>query len=190
LRETERLNALITDFLLFAHPPLTRRTPWEVGKIIDETIELFLHSSFFHNGIHIARTDPHEKIEAMVDPDQLRQVFWNLLINAAQAISHGGDIRIQMEKGNGTFSTPSLLLPIPGREKGWTKVMITDSGAGIASHEKDKIFEPFYTTRETGTGLGLAVVSRIMETYGGKIDVQSEPGKGTIFTIWIPVGNR
>ncbi len=186
LRESERLNALITDFLLFAHPPLTRRTPWEVGKIIDETIELFIHSPFFHDGIHIGRTDPHKKIEAMVDPDQLRQVFWNLLINAAQAISNGGEIRIQMEKGNGTFSTPSLLLPIPGKEKGWTKVIISDSGAGIAPHEKDKIFEPFYTTKEGGTGLGLSIVHKIIENHNGAIKVDSEVGKGSTFTLFLP----
>lgn len=186
LRESERLNALITDFLLFAHPPQTRRTPWEVGKIIDETIELFIHSPFFHEGIRIARTDPHAELEAMVDPDQLRQVFWNLLINAAQAISNGGEIRIQMEKGNGSFSPASLLLPIPGKEKVWTKVMITDSGAGIASHEKDKIFEPFYTTKEGGTGLGLSIVHKIIENHNGAIKVDSEVGKGSTFTLFLP----
>jgi len=186
LRESERLNALITDFLLFAHPPQTRRTFWEVGKIIDETIELFIHSPFFHDGIQIARTDTHEKIEAMVDPDQLRQVFWNLLINAGQAISNGGEIRIKMEKGNGAFSASGLLLPIPGKEKGWTKVMIMDSGVGIAPHEKDKIFEPFYTTKEGGTGLGLSIVHKIIENHNGVIKVDSEVGKGSTFTLFLP----
>ena len=72
------------------------------------------------------------------------------------------------------------------KETVW-KSTYSDTGFGIKDQDLKKIFEPFYTTREKGTGLGLAVVSRIMETYGGKIEVQSEPGKGTIFTISIPV---
>ncbi|MDI7258294.1 MAG: ATP-binding protein [Thermodesulfobacteriota bacterium] len=186
LRESERLDALITDFLLFAHPPLTHRTPWEVGKIIDETIELFTHSPSFHEGIRIARTAQSEGIEAMVDPDQLRQVFWNLLINAAQAISNGGEIHIHMEKGNEAFSEASLPLPSLRKGKEWMKIMIADSGVGIAPQEKEKIFEPFYTTKEAGTGLGLSIVHKIIENHNGVIKVDSEVGKGSTFTIFLP----
>jgi two-component system sensor histidine kinase PilS (NtrC family) len=186
LRESERLNALITDFLLFAQPPQTNRMPWEIGKIIDETIELFIHSPSFYEGVHIHRPDPFENIQIMIDPDQMKQVFWNLLINAAQAIFNGGEIRIHIEKGDETFWRTNLPLLRQRRGKEWVKIMITDSGNGIPPQEKEKIFEPFYTTKEGGTGLGLSIVHKIIENHNGVIKVDSEVGKGSTFTIFLP----
>jgi two-component system sensor histidine kinase PilS (NtrC family) len=84
LRESERLNALITDFLLYAQPPQTHKIPWEIWNIIEETIEMFVHSPTFHEGIKITRSKPHENLRAMVDPGQMKQVLWNLLTNAGQ----------------------------------------------------------------------------------------------------------
>jgi two-component system sensor histidine kinase PilS (NtrC family) len=188
LRESERLNALITDFLLFAHPPQIRQSSMEIGEILDETVELFTHSPVFHEDIRICRTHRNGKAEAMVDPDQMRQVFWNLLINAAQALPDGGDIRIQVEKtneackGNASFQSP-------GREMDWVKIAIADSGNGIAPKEKEKIFEPFYTTKEGGTGLGLSIVHKIVENHNGVIRVDSDVGRGTVFTLFLPSGS-
>ena len=90
LRESERLNALITDFLLFAQPPQTNKMPRQISKLIEETIELFIHSPSFHGGIHIIRSGLPQDIKVMIDGDQMKQVFWNLLLNAAQAMSDGG----------------------------------------------------------------------------------------------------
>lgn len=188
LRESERLNALITDFLLFAQPPQIRQSSMEIGKILDETVELFTHSPAFHEDIRISRAHRNGKVEAMVDPDQMRQVFWNLLINAAQALPSGGDIQIEVEhtdkvfKGNPSF--PSLL-----RKTDWVKIVIADSGNGIAPGEKEKIFEPFYTTKEGGTGLGLSIVHKIVENHNGMIRVDSDAGRGTTFTLFLPAGS-
>jgi len=186
LRESERLNALITDFLLFAQPPQTNRMLCEIGRVIDETIELFIHSPSFHEGIHIHRPDPFKNIQIMIDPDQMKQVFWNLLINAAQALSNGGEIRIQIEKGDETFWRTNLPPLKQRRGKRWVKIMVTDSGNGIHLQEKEKIFEPFYTTKEGGTGLGLSIVHKIIENHNGVIKVDSEVGKGSTFTIFLP----
>jgi len=186
LRESERLNALITDFLLFAQPPQIHPFPVEISTLLDETIELFTHSPSFHEGIRLSRPCPGETILAMVDRDQIKQVFWNLLINASQAISDGGEIHIQLEKGNEALWRMTLPFLFYRRSKEWVRIAISDSGNGIASEEKEKIFEPFYTTKESGTGLGLSIVHKIIENHQGAIKVESEVGRGSTFSVFLP----
>jgi signal transduction histidine kinase len=123
----------------------------------------------------------------MIDSDQMKQVFWNLLINAAQALSNGGEIRIHVEKGTGHLggkNFPWTSHQIKGKE--WIKISIADSGQGIPPDDKEKIFEPFFSTKEGGTGLGLSIVHKIIENHNGVIKVESEVGKGSIFTIFLP----
>ncbi len=185
LRESERLNALITDFLLFAQPPQTNQSSWEIGTILDETIELFKHSPVFRQELQITRSYENGNIHAWVDPDQMRQVFWNLLINAAQAIPEKGEIRIGLMKVNGIpIKNPTFPSNQPERE--WVQIAITDSGVGISPQEKEMIFEPFYTNKEGGTGLGLSIVHKIIENHHGLIKVESELGKGTTFSVFLP----
>ena len=185
LRESERLNALITDFLLFAQPPQSHKIVYPIGKILEETLDLFIHSPSFHDGIRILRPSPHEGIRISIDPDQMKQVFWNLFINAAQSMSNGGEIQVHLGKGNALGIT-SLSLSPPVRDKEWVKVSIVDSGKGIPLEEKEKIFEPFFTTKENGTGLGLSIVHKIVENHKGLIKVDSELGRGSTFTIFLP----
>jgi two-component system sensor histidine kinase PilS (NtrC family) len=186
LRESERLNALITDFLLFAQPPQTRKILYPISRILEETIDLLRHSSSFHDGIHICRPGAQEEVRVSIDPDQIRQVFWNLFINAAQSMSGGGEIQVQLGKGNGWGVTG---LPLSSRlgEKEWAKISIIDSGNGIPQDEREKIFEPFFTTKENGTGLGLSIVHKIIENHNGLIKVESELGRGSTFTVYLPV---
>ena len=187
LRESERLNALITDFLLFATPPQSTKKSYEIQKVIEETIDLLIHSPSFHEGIRIHCPALKKNIQTMIDVDQMKQVFWNLLINAIQAMSNGGEIRIELEQQNGTFGEMRFPFPFTQqRGKEWLKISISDSGSGISSQEKDKIFEPFFTTKETGTGLGLSIVHKIIENHNGVIKVNSEVGKGSTFTIFLP----
>jgi two-component system sensor histidine kinase PilS (NtrC family) len=185
LRESERLNALITDFLLFAQPPQTHKILYPIGRILQETIDLFIHSPSFHDGIHILRPGGHEEIQTSIDPDQMKQVFWNLLINAAQSMSDGGEIQVLLGKGKAWGAT-SLSLSSQLRGKEWIKISITDSGNGIVPEEKEKIFEPFFTTKENGTGLGLSIVHKIIENHKGLIKVESELGRGSTFSIFLP----
>jgi signal transduction histidine kinase len=115
----------------------------------------------------------------------MRQVFWNLFNNAAQAMSNGGEIQVQLRKGNVGESSHFLLSSsLKGKE--WAKISITDSGNGITPEEKEKIFEPFFTTKENGTGLGLSIVHKIIENHNGLIKVESELGRGSTFTIFLP----
>jgi two-component system sensor histidine kinase PilS (NtrC family) len=186
LRESERLNALITDFLLFAQPPQSHKMPWEMWKIIEETVELFTHSPSFHEGIRIRRPRVRDSTQILIDPDQMKQVFWNLLMNAGQAMSDGGEIKIDLDKRNEAFWGAILPLPAPRTGKDWVKISITDSGEGISPQDKEKIFEPFFTTKERGTGLGLSIVHKIVENHNGVIKVESEVGKGATFTIFLP----
>jgi signal transduction histidine kinase len=185
LRESERLNALITDFLLFAQPPQTHKILYPIGRILEETIDLFIHSPSFHDGIRILRPNGSEEMQSSIDPDQMRQVFWNLFINAAQAMSDGGEIRVQLRKGN-TWGGTILPLSPQLRKKEWVKISIIDSGNGISTEEKEKIFEPFFTTKENGTGLGLSIVHKIIENHNGLIKVESELGRGSTFSIFLP----
>lgn len=186
LRESERLNALITDFLLFAQPPQTHKRPCEIRKVIDETIDLFIHSPSFHEDLRVHPPPSHVNILATIDPDQMKQVFWNLLTNAAQAMSNGGEIDVRLEKQNGLSWRTSLPLSVDHKRKEWLKISFKDTGSGIATQEKEKIFEPFFTTKETGTGLGLSIVHKIIENHHGVIKVESEVGEGSTFTIFLP----
>jgi two-component system sensor histidine kinase PilS (NtrC family) len=185
LRESERLNALITDFLLFAQPPQSRKILYPIRRILEETIDLFTHSPSFHDGIHIRRPSSREEVHASVDPDQMKQVFWNLFINASQSMPNGGEIRVQLGKGNGWGGTGLPLSPQLGGKE-WAKISIIDSGIGMAQEEKEKIFEPFFTTKENGTGLGLSIVHKIIENHNGLIRVESELGRGSSFIIYLP----
>jgi two-component system sensor histidine kinase PilS (NtrC family) len=185
LREAERLNALITDFLLFAQPPQTHKILTPIKSVVEETIDLFIHSPSYHDGIRILRPNGQEKIRASIDPDQMKQVFWNLFINAAQSISNGGKIQVRLGKGKAPVDT-NLPLSSQLKSKEWIKISVADSGNGIALEEKEKIFEPFFTTKENGTGLGLSIVHKIVENHKGSIKVESEVGRGSTFTIFLP----
>ena len=185
LRESERLNALITDFLLFAQPPQSHKILYPVQKILEETLDLFIHSPSFRDGIRVLRPNPQEETRVWIDPDQMKQVFWNLFINAAQSMSNGGEIQVKLGRGNAQgIAGPSLSSQL--KDKEWVKISITDSGSGIAPEEKEKIFEPFFTTKENGTGLGLSVVHKIVENHKGLIKVDSALGRGSTFSIFLP----
>jgi two-component system, NtrC family, sensor histidine kinase PilS len=178
LRESERLNALITDFLLFAQPPRTNKDLWNIWNLMEEAVELFLHSPEYREGIQLHFTSSREDIRILLDPDQMKQVFWNLLLNGVQAIGESGTLTIDIErKWDG----------LQGKGNEWLNVSISDSGKGISPHEKEKIFEPFYTTKDGGTGLGLSIVHKIVENHNGVIKVESEVGKGSTFTVLLPV---
>jgi len=185
LRESERLNALVTDFLLFAQPPQSHKIVYPIGRVLEETLDLLIRSPSFHDGIQVLRPRRQDKIRVCIDPDQMKQVFWNLFINAAQSMSSGGKIRVRLGKRNALRDT-NLSLPSRDREKEWVTISIADSGNGMASEEKEKIFEPFFTTKENGTGLGLSIVHKIIENHKGLIKVDSELGRGSTFTVFLP----
>jgi two-component system sensor histidine kinase HydH len=108
--------------------------------------------------------------EAFIDSDRMTQVFLNLFLNALAAMDRGGVLSVNVTR----------------HDEGSLRVSVTDTGAGIRKGDIGRVFDPYYTTKPSGTGLGLAIVHRIVEAHGGEIRLESEPGKGTTFTILLP----
>jgi signal transduction histidine kinase len=122
------------------------------------------------------------------DLQQVKQIFWNLFINAAQAMDHKGELKVATK----IVHFESINEKISSRLESavselWSQIHITDTGCGISGSCLDKIFDPFFTTREKGIGLGLSIVYRIIESYKGTILAESESGKGSQFTIFLPL---
>ena len=176
LRETDRLNIIITEFLDYARPRSNQLEQVLLASLLDETITLFRNSREFRNDLVITCDIP-SAISITGDPRRLRQVFWNLLINAAQSIQGRGTITISASLGNGVDTDE-------------VTIWIIDSGVGIASEHLEHIFDPFFTTKPSGTGLGLAITYRIIEDHDGTIDVKSDVGKGTTVIIILPCIER
>ncbi len=170
LRETARLDELLTRFLEFTRPAPPHRVPTDLAVVVGETLDMFAADPAVQ-GLAIARAFLHSPVEC--DPDQIRQVVWNLLANSAQALRDAG------RPGNVRVSCA----PQPD---GGAILSVADDGPGIAAAERARIFTPFFTTKPHGTGLGLAVVQRIVDAHGGSVVVDATPGSGARFTIRLP----
>jgi two-component system, NtrC family, sensor histidine kinase HydH len=165
--EVDRCNALITRFLQFARPVELQREKVDLGKILDQAITLVEREA---PGIAIYRNYEPELRPFPFDVTLMERVFYNLILNAAQASSAGGTVTVKTRSAGGT-----------------AEVAVIDRGAGIQPANLKNIFNPFFTTKPSGVGLGLAIVSKIVDEHGGKITVESEPGKGSIFRVALPM---
>jgi two-component system sensor histidine kinase PilS (NtrC family) len=172
LRETERLNIKITEFLAYARPSPPRKKPCDLNGLLHDTLDLLKNSEEYREGITLW-TETDGALWVDVDANQISQVFWNLAINALQAMPGMGELRVS-----------SRSYRILGEE---VEIIFFDSGQGIEPDLLDKIFVPFFTTKERGSGLGLSIVHRIVEDHGGRIRVRSRPGDGTEFRVCLPV---
>lgn len=176
LREAGRLNGLITDFLAYARPSAPCRERFELRPLVEDMI-MFLSSDG-----HYSKVSFHNLAEAhlqvLADVNQLRQVLLNLFRNAADAMPEGGEVKIESRIQFGDFDD------FPGKPA--TVIMVTDTGCGIDNATAAHLFEPFWTTKTDGSGLGLAVTYRIIEAHGGTITVESPSGGGCRFSIMLP----
>jgi two-component system, NtrC family, sensor histidine kinase PilS len=168
LQEMDRLNRIITDFLTYSRPTPPELQKVDLRRLLDETLDLLEN---VHQGDNIvalqkAYTGP---LDVTADPQKMRQVFWNLGINAIEAMPGGGTLTVSAEDSEGTV-----------------KILFKDSGAGIEEKDIEKIFYPFFTTKERGTGLGLAIAYRIVEEHEGRLTADSKPGLGTTFEVILP----
>jgi two-component system sensor histidine kinase PilS (NtrC family) len=175
-RETGRLNRLLSDFLAFARPKTPKTTELSLRPLLEEVQDLVDKGEATAVRIEV---DVPEDLRVVGDPDQLLQVFWNLLLNAIQAQSEGGSVKIAAHKGS---RPPDL--PGPAVE-----ISMEDRGNGIPLETLSQIFDPFFTTKPKGTGLGLATVHRIVEAHGGSIQITSEVGEGTCVRVFLPTGD-
>lgn len=206
LREAHRLKLITGQFLDFAKPrPLLFR-PCAIRPLLDETLQLLGKSGERHPGTTWTVTEECPDLCVLADADQLRQVVWNLCLNAIQSMPTGGALTVTLRPVRGDDGLPDSIIgqagradlpdhqhepvpPSPGRPTTplgeWVELAFQDTGQGIPSQELDRIFDPFYTTRPSGTGLGLPIARKIVESMGGRIKVESVPGAGTIFRVWL-----
>ncbi|MBI1921763.1 MAG: sensor histidine kinase [Geobacter sp.] len=175
LKETDRLNRVVEEFLHFARPVPPPLGTCDLAAELAAMVKLLENDALAYNvriDIHAAEIVP----EVTGDCERLRQVFLNLMLNAIQSMPHGGSLEIAPR-----------LLPPQGERGGKVEIRFSDTGGGIASDDLPHVFEPFFTTKSGGTGLGLAVTQKIVESHGGSISVESELGKGTTFRVRLPV---
>lgn len=184
LRETGRLNMLITDFLLFAKPAREKRNIVDLNGIIDETIKIFSNCPEASEIKIESRMAGPVMVKA--DARQLGQVFWNLFLNAAHAMRPGGTLTVASRLSD-PLAHSGLTAREGPEEPPMVLVTVADTGDGIGEDNLMRIFDPFFSTRESGTGLGLAIVHRIVESHGGRITVESTQGSGTVFSILLPL---
>ncbi|ANB59390.1 PAS domain-containing sensor histidine kinase [Anoxybacteroides amylolyticum] len=170
MSELKRIESIITEFLVLAKPQAVQYKQNDVCKIMKDTIDLISAQAMMHNVQIIS--DFEEKLPLLYcEPNQLKQVFINILKNAIEVMPKGGDIHVRIQK----IGTDYI------------RISVADQGCGIPQDKIKKLGEPFYTTKERGTGLGLMVSYKIIEEHQGKIDVDSEVGIGTTFHITLPI---
>lgn len=170
--ECQRLTSLATDFLRFARIKEMPLEPASLNQVLEEMLD------FFGPTVKAAHIDVHTFLPADLPPvalnrDMFKQALLNLLLNAEQAMPEGGSLTVQA-----AVQGPMV------------ELSLIDTGKGMTPDVAAKIFEPFYSTKATGSGLGLPTTKRILQAHHGSIEVQSEPGKGTKFTIYLPVVQR
>jgi two-component system sensor histidine kinase PilS (NtrC family) len=178
IRETARLDSIITEFLLYARPPALNLKECDVNAVLADTLDLIRHEAQSHMNIVIVTYPGAGPLTAQIDPDQIKQVFWNLASNAFEAMPSGGQL---------TIATNRRRLRGGGSSGDIIEISIQDTGEGIKKEAFDKIFLPFFTTKKRGSGLGLAAVHRIVDLHGGWIRVESQEGKGSQFIVCLPV---
>jgi two-component system sensor histidine kinase PilS (NtrC family) len=193
LKETDRLNSIITEFLYYARPSPPNYKSCDLRRLLEETLQLLQNSKDYRKDIEIKTFFDQEPVLAIiVDPDQMRQVFWNLTINAVQAMPTGGILRVTAMGKEGESYGGVCRMQAPrvngGKDKvRYTEIIFEDDGEGIQREHLHRIFDPFFTTKSHGSGLGLAIVHRIIEDHGGRVWAESRSGKGARFTIQLPV---
>ncbi len=173
LKELDRIEQIITDLLLFARPQAARPVPTDLREIAEKVLDN-LARRLEDAGVEVERDLDEDLPEVMVDPDMAQQVVLNLAINAIQAMPEGGTLRASA----GLRRTRS--------KKAYVDVVIADSGPGIAEDVKEKIFDPFYTTRSMGTGLGLSISLQIAREHGGNLTARNLAQGGAAFKFSLP----
>ncbi|MBM4312233.1 MAG: PAS domain S-box protein, partial [Deltaproteobacteria bacterium] len=181
VRESSNLSQLITDFSRFARPEGKERQPLAIKPVADEVLEMFKNSPEYNSAVSLSNNlDPRVYIEA--NAQQFRQLLWNLLLNAAQATPGGGRIEIDCRTRETGFACPANIERLYGSSNAdWVELQVRDNGTGIPRADIDRIFDPFYTTKERGFGLGLSIVQNIIQEHGGLIMAESTSGAGTAF---------
>jgi len=168
--EARRLNGILSDFLHFARPQAARRAPGDIRDVVQHVSALIRDD---HS--RAARVDVRVAVDPTVprftfDRDQLTQVLWNVALNGVQAMDGRGRLLLEVARSNGDVA-----------------LAVSDTGPGIPPERLAHVFEPFYSGKPDGSGLGLAIAERIVAAHGGRIEIDSTPGRGTRVTLRFPL---
>jgi signal transduction histidine kinase len=170
--EVRRLEAIISDVLAYVSPGIPRTQPSDLKVILDQVL-FMLSTSFQNRGVHLSFSAADDVPEICVDPDQMKQVFMVILNNAIESMPEGGQLAISMSRQNELMH-----------------ISISDTGVGIPGDKVDKVFDAFFTTKSTGSGLGLNIASQIITNHKGSIYIESKVGVGSTFVINLPITSR
>jgi two-component system sensor histidine kinase HydH len=168
--EIQRLNRSLQSFLDYARPPAARKRPVDLKAIAEKTRQL-LSARAEQQSIRVRIEQPECPVVVEADPEQMHQVLLNLMLNAFDAIGTDGELTIRIADDGAGFASLS----------------VADTGTGISQAVRDRLFEPFVSTKESGSGLGLTTCRRIVEDHGGQIEAADGSGRGAIFTVKLPM---
>ncbi len=167
--EARRLNRILSDFLLYARPSAPRLVPGDVGDVVNHVTALIRDDRARGQTVDLDVWVEPGVPPVAYDRDLMTQVLWNVALNGIEAMDRRGRLRFEVT-----------------RETGHVAMAVSDTGRGIPPEELRRVFEPFYSRKPGGSGLGLTIARRIVENHGGRIDVESQPGRGTRVTIALP----
>ncbi len=175
--EIRRVDDLVNHFLMLGHPPKPKKLLVVISKVLDDLI-LSQQAEALQSGVRIHRRYATTDQAISADEKQLRQVFLNILINALQAMPGGGVLTIGMDSQRDR------------EQREWLVVYFRDTGKGIPREQLHRIFDFYYSSKQGGTGLGLSIAQQIVEEHGGRIEVESEVGVGSIFSVFLPCDQK
>jgi signal transduction histidine kinase len=168
-QETDRLEKILEGFLKYVGRTELNVVRTDINELVGEVVDFYFPQARSHS-ITLRLSFSKSPLFCKVDSVVMKQVLLNLFINAQQAIDRDGEIMVRT-----------------GKSVNVARISVSDTGSGISPDRLPRLFQPFFSSRANGTGLGLATAKRIIEAHGGKISVASEPGKGTEFTIELPL---
>ncbi len=169
--ETKRMESLVRRFLDFSRPTRLRFKYKDVISILEDVVAL-VQEEAQGDGVSVETEHGRPVVETMLDSERMREAFWNVIINAIQAMPGGGELKITSkvdQLGEGV------------------ELSFADTGAGVPQVDVEKVFDPYYTTKDKGVGLGLAIVRRIAEDHHGRVSIESSEDEGTTFRLWLPI---
>jgi len=170
--EVDRTNSLVTRFLEFARPLQLKLDVADLNQVVDRAVMLVERDTPQYR-VTVYRNYSPDLAPFPFDSELMERVFYNLVLNAAQASPEGGAVTVKTRAVDGT-----------------AEVAVIDRGSGIEPRIMEQIFNPFFTTKREGSGLGLAIVSKIVDEHGGKMAVESEPGRGSVFRVYLPIPRK
>ncbi len=175
--ESNRLRDTINEFLTFAHPQPYNFSPVDLKKLAEDVHMLAMRDNLCKSDVDLSIELQKDLPKIKADRDRLYQVVWNLIRNALEAIHGRGEVKVSVR-------AKSL------ENRRGVSIAVSDDGPGIPEEDRDQIFEPFFTRKARGSGLGLAMVNSTVQMHGGEVTVESNRGRGSVFEVWLPVGEK